>query len=125
MSDPLRSSLLVGKEQHPRARPTSYALEHDVWYFGLDLDELDRVFRQTRLLRRNRRAVVELRDSDHLPAPARDLPRDIRAHLRAEGLDDATTRIELVTNLRIFGYVFNPASFFLCRDAEDVLRAVI
>src|SRR3954451_17225530 len=125
VSEPLRSTLLVGKVQHRRARPSSYGLEHDVWYFGLELDELDAVFRLARLLRRNRRAVVELRDADHLPEPARDLPRDIKAELRANGLDERTWRIELVTNLRIAGYVFNPASFFLCRDESDLLRAVV
>ncbi|HTG50622.1 MAG TPA: DUF1365 domain-containing protein, partial [Gemmatimonadales bacterium] len=31
----------------------------------------------------------------------------------------------LVTNLRTWGYVFNPASFYLCRDADGTLRVVI
>ena len=31
----------------------------------------------------------------------------------------------LVTNLRVLGYVFNPASFFLCRDVSGVLRVVV
>ncbi len=31
----------------------------------------------------------------------------------------------LVTNLRILGYVFNPASFFLCRDERGTLRVVV
>ena len=31
----------------------------------------------------------------------------------------------LVTNLRVLGYVFNPASFFLCRDAQGALRVVV
>ena len=31
----------------------------------------------------------------------------------------------LVTNLRVLGYVFNPASFFLCRDAAGELRVVV
>jgi hypothetical protein len=31
----------------------------------------------------------------------------------------------LVTNLRVLGYVFNPASFFLCRDEAGALRVVV
>ena len=31
----------------------------------------------------------------------------------------------LITSLRVLGYVFNPASFFLCRDARGILRVVI
>ena len=30
-----------------------------------------------------------------------------------------------MTNLRVFGYVFNPASFYLCRDASGLLQVVI
>ena len=31
----------------------------------------------------------------------------------------------LVANLRVLGYVFNPASFYLCRDAAGQLLAVL
>ena len=34
-------------------------------------------------------------------------------------------RIMLITSLRVLGYVFNPASFFLCRDADGILQVVI
>ena len=49
----------------------------------------------------------------------------MRAHLRAEGEDPAGWRLTLVTNLRSLGYVFNPASFYLCRDGDGDLRLVI
>jgi DUF1365 family protein len=121
----MRSHLLSGKVRHSRTRPTRYELEHDVFYFALDLDELDEVPRRTRLVRRNRRALFSFRDADHLPTPAHDLPVDLRAHLRATGLDLGRGQITLVTNLRVFGYVFNPASFYLCRDEGGGLQAVV
>jgi DUF1365 family protein len=121
----MRSHLLVGKVRHRRARPLTYQLEHDVFYTALDLDELDEVTAKSRLIRRNRRGIVELRDSDHLPTPATDLEADVRALLRAEGDDPSGWRITLITNLRILGYVFNPASFYLCRDESGVLRRLL
>jgi uncharacterized protein len=121
----LRSHLLAGKVRHRRARPFTYQLEHDVFYFALDLAELDQVAARLRLVGRNRRSVVELRDADHLPTPATDLDAEVRAHLRAEGEAPGAWRITLITNLRVLGYVFNPASFYLCRDEEGVLRVVI
>ena len=57
--------------------------------------------------------------------PAGDVAADIRAHLLAEGEDPDGWRVTLVTNLRVLGYVFNPASFFLCRDGAGVLRVVV
>ncbi len=46
-------------------------------------------------------------------------------HLRSEGHDPTGWRVTLVTNPRILGYVFNPASFFLCRDAAGELQVVV
>lgn len=121
----MNSHLLAGKVRHRRIQPFLYQLEHDVFYFALDLAELDRVAARSRLIRRNRRAIVGLRDADHLPTPATDLNADVRAHLTSEGHDPAGWRITLITNLRILGYVFNPASFYLCRDGAGALQVVI
>lgn len=121
----MRSHLLVGKVSHRRARPTVYALEHDVYYLALDLDELDVVDDRLRLLSRNRRNALEFRDVDHWPEPATDLRATVHAHLRAAGEDPTGWRITLVTNPRTLGYVFNPASFYLCRDTAGVLQVVV
>jgi hypothetical protein len=121
----MRSHLLDGKVRHRRARPFVYELEHDVYYAALDLSELDGVARANRLLGRNRRAPVAFRDRDHMDPPADDVGGAMDTHLRREGFDPDGWRITLVTNLRAFGYVFNPASFFLCRDGDGALRAVV
>jgi uncharacterized protein len=121
----MRSHLLTGTVRHRRARPVVYALEHKVYYLALDLDELDTVDRSLRLLSRNRRNVLQFRDADHWPEPATDLRATVLAHLRGEGEDPTDWRITLVTNPRVVGYVFNPASFYLCRDAGGSLRRVV
>jgi uncharacterized protein len=121
----MRSHLLTGKVRHRRAGDVPYALEHDVHYLALDLDELDLVDRSLRTVGRNRRALFEFRDADHWPEPATDLRTTVLEHLRGEGEDPTGWRITLVTNARVLGYVFNPASFYLCRDAVGVLRMVV
>jgi len=121
----VNSHLLVGKVRHRRARPFTYELEHDVFYTALDLAELEQVAARSRLISRNRRGLVVFRDADHLPEPASDIDRDVRAVLEQDGVDAAGWQITLITNLRVLGYVFNPASFFLCRDEAGVLRRVI
>ena len=119
----MRSHLLEGKVRHRRARPFVYEMEHDVFYVALDLAELDAVDARLRLFGRNRRAVLGFRDADHLPDPATDI--DARHPSASAGRRARTRpgwRITLITNPRVFGYVFNPASFFLCRDASGDLR---
>jgi DUF1365 family protein len=122
----MRSHLLEGIVRHRRSRPFTYELEHSVFYLALDLDELDEVPRRVRLIGRNRRNVLAFRDADHLDPPAADLRTSIHARLRGAGVvEPAGWRITLVTNLRVLGYVFNPASFYLCRDPEGTLQVVI
>ena len=77
-----------------------------------------------RLFGRNRRAATTFRDADHLQVG--DGPgRVVRGLLREEGVDAGGWRITLITNLRLLGYVFNPASFYLCRDESGALRRVV
>lgn len=121
----MRSHLVEGTVRHRRVGPIEYALEHDVFYLALDLDELDEVDRRLRLLSRNRRNVVEFRDADHWPEPASDLRETVRRHLRGQGEDPTGWHITLVTNPRVLGYVFNPASFYLCHDRAGALRVVV
>jgi uncharacterized protein len=121
----MRSHLLAGKVRHRRSSPFVYELEHDVWYFALDLDEIDEVASKLRLVGRNRRNVLTFRDDDHMLPPAGSLAVSVRQHLAGSGVDPADWRITLITNLRILGHVFNPASFYLCRDGRGDLRVVI
>ena len=69
--------------------------------------------------------VLEFRDADHLDPPAADLRAAFLDHLRAAGRGPDGWQITLVTNLRVLGYVFNPASFYLCRDGAGELRVVV
>ena len=121
----MRSHLLHGVVRHRRLRPFVYGLQHGVYYVALDLDELDEVTDRVRLLSRNRRNLFVLHDADHLEPPANDLRAQFLAHLRREGVDPTGWRTTLVTNLRVLGYVFNPASFYLCRDAAGNLQVVV
>jgi DUF1365 family protein len=121
----MRSHLLAGKVRHRRSSPFVYQLEHSVWYFALDLDEIDEVASRLRLVSRNRRNVLSFRDDDHLLASPGSIAESVRAHLASHGVDPIDWRITLVTNLRILGHLFNPASFYLCRDGEGELRTVI
>lgn len=121
----MRSHLLEGIVRHRRVRPFAYALEHHVFYVALDLDELDEVPQRIRSISRGRWNLLSFRDGDHLDPPALDLRTRVHDHLRSEGLDPVGWQVTLVTNLRVLGYAFNPASFFLCRDDDGDLRAVI
>jgi DUF1365 family protein len=121
----VKSHLLEGVVRHRRVRPFAYALEQRVFYVALDIDELDEVPRRVRSIGRGCWNLLSFRDEDHFDPPANDVRATILDHLRGEGVDPDGWQVTLVTNLRVLGYAFNPASFFLCRDRAGELRAVI
>lgn len=121
----LRSHLLRGVVRHRRTQPMPYELEHDVFYFAFDLDEMDEVDRRLRLYSRGRRNVLSFRDTDHFVPDATDLRSAVHGHLREEGFDTDGWRITFIATPRVLGYQFNPASFYLCRDRAGVMQVVI
>jgi len=121
----MRSHLLEGKVRHRRSTPFVYELEHDVFYLALDTSELDQIGHM-KLLGRNRWRPFTFRDGDHWKPAAVDIDATVRTHLRDEGFDGVEDwRITLISYPRVLGHEFNPASFFLCRDAAGTLRVVI
>lgn len=78
-----------------------------------------------RLFSRNRANLMGIRDQDHGGAPAHGTGTAwVRQVLAAHGLS-VPARIDLLTQPRVLGHVFNPVSFWLCHDEHDVLRVVI
>lgn len=121
----MRSHLLHGKVRHRRTRPIEYELEHDVFYLALDLDELDAVDHRLRFFSRGRRNILSFRDRDHWLPAASNLRNAVHEHLRAAGHDPEDWRITFIATPRVFGYQFNPASFYLCRDGSGTLRVIV
>ena len=115
------SALISGSLVHTRrdhlARRT---FRYPVYMASIDLDELPALDRELRLFSHRGKNVFALHDADYEDG-ARGLRAALGDLLAANALPaPATTR--LVTNLRAFGYVFNPVSFYYCFDAAD--RAV-
>lgn len=78
-----------------------------------------------RLMSRNGRNFASLSDRDHGGAPGKGQGAAwVRAVLAAHQLD-ITGRIDLLTQPRVLGHLFNPVSFWLCHDHGGALRAVI
>lgn len=83
--------------------------------------------RRPRLFSRNGRNLASVRDRDHGGPPGKGRGATwVREQLDAAGVPaEAARKIELLTQPRVLGYVFNPVSFWLVRDGEGALRAVI
>jgi DUF1365 family protein len=68
---------------------------------------------------------VSFHDEDHLGARGRPVRENLERLLIGRGIRPPGGRILLLTQCRVFGYVFNPVSLYYCLDSEDVLRVVV
>ena len=119
----MRSAIYTGQLLHVRDRPRN-AFRYPVQFFALDLDELPELERRLPLFSVNRFNLLALRDRDHLFRPLKQgLVRWVEEQGVALG---ERPRVQLVTNLAVAGYVFNPVSFFtVWREGESEAACVV
>lgn len=121
----MNSRLYTCKVMHKRERPKHHRFTYPCFIFCIDLDEVDLLERQLTFFGYNKRNLYSLRDSDHLDESKGCTKENLKAFLRSKGVHQRVGRIELVTNLRTWGYVFNPVSFyFVYKPSGDVLCCV-
>jgi uncharacterized protein len=112
-----------GTTFHGRRGAVGNAFRYGVDYVLLDAENAPRT---PRLFSRNRANLTSLHDSDHGGAPGRGTgPAWVRQVLAQNGIALPWMKIELLSQPRVLGHVFNPVSFWLCRDAAGALRVVI
>ncbi len=107
----MKSCLYTMTVMHERRSPIVRRFEHRVFMFYLDLDELDLLSKNVGLFGHNQSRIYNYKESDHIG--------DIRDFLHKQGVAAQVKHIRLLTNVRTFGYVFNPVSFYFCFDAQE------
>lgn len=126
----MKSCLYECHVMHARFTPRSHRFLYRIFLFAIDLDELDALSRRLALFSVNRPNLYSWRDRDYLPtdeklhngrrAPENEakapgpLKARVLAWLAERGVDLTGGRVVLVTLPRIFGYGFNPVSFYFC-----------
>ncbi|MFL9907695.1 DUF1365 domain-containing protein [Paraburkholderia sp. RL17-337-BIB-A] len=115
--------LLTGNVMHERLRPKHHRFTYPVFYVRCDLDRLASLDREWFGIDRWR--LLSLRRRDHGPRDGSDLATWMRAQLSAAGIEEADGRIWLQAFPRVFGYAFNPVSFWFCHDRDGHLRALL
>lgn len=119
------AELLTGRVVHTRLRPKRNGFSYRVYQLRLPLRALERAgWPGTPLLRRNGFGLLSFHDADHGDGKT-PLLEWIKGVLAQNGIDDADGEIWLHCFPRVFGYVFNPVSFWFCERADGGLRAVV
>jgi DUF1365 family protein len=116
----MNASVLNARVMHKRMFPRENRFVYGIYYIALPLSGLDQLD-----LNIDRTGILSFYRKDHGAKDGSDLEGWARKLLGAYGLDKADGEIVLICMPRVFGYVFNPVSFWLCYDSHKELRAVI
>ncbi|MCA9406075.1 MAG: DUF1365 domain-containing protein [Candidatus Omnitrophica bacterium] len=115
----LNSCLYRCEVMHDRLKPKRHKFTHSTFMFYLDLDEIDRVADRLKLFSRNRFNIYSFYDQDHMEFDGRTVKDNVLAFLKKKDIDLPVEKIKLLTNVRTFGHIFNPVSFYFCFDRND------
>lgn len=121
----VRSRLLIGNVRHRRRRPRANAFRYRTYHALIDVDELGRLDRELVGFGYGRAAPLGFRDTDHFGPAALPVREKLRRWLAGQGHVLPSGRVEVLTNLRVLGHVFDPVSWWFCHDADDALVLVV
>jgi DUF1365 family protein len=117
-------SIVNGTVVHRRMRPRNNAFRYRVAYLCLDLAALERA--GGRWLKIDRPGLASFRQADHGARDGSDLRTWLNGILAGHGLAETCDGEPVLMTLpRLLGYVFNPVSFWFCRDRAGAVRAVL
>lgn len=109
---------------HKRTRPRVNEFRYGVFYFCVDLRDMERLRRP--FLSLDRFNLLSFHRKDHGACDGTDLQAWIRDVLAKNGLGEiADGPVVLHCHPRVLGYVFNPISLWFCHDRAGGLRAVL
>lgn len=120
----MKPLLLYGSVMHARHATASNAFSYAMFTLSLPLSQLAAAASPVLGIERFR--LFSFFNRDHGPRDGSSLLPWIRTILQQHGLAEVTDgEVVLQTMPRLFGFVFNPVSFWYCHDQAGGLRAVL
>ena len=116
------ATIISGQVMHERLRPVQHRFVYPVFYVRINLARLEEM--NSAWFGINRWRIAALHTRDYGARDGSDLQQWIKKLLEQHGIE-ANGEIWLQTFPRVFGFVFNPVSFWYCYDNAGALRAVM
>jgi uncharacterized protein len=135
----MKSRLYDCRVTHVRHRPKHHRFSYRVFYLAIDLGEIPELEERLQLLSFRSPRPFRIRLTDYLPVheprhhdgrvlagSGTSLLRRVQLVLTDAQLPgEAIRRVELVTLPRMFGYAFNPVSYYFCRGDDGAVVAAV
>ena len=116
---PTLPALVTGHVAHSRREPVRHGFRYRVYQWLVDLDAIPE---QPWYLR----PFTSFSPADHLGDPTVSIKANVESYLSRNGIKlGRSSRIVMLANARVLGYVFDPLSVFWCFDANAALVCVV
>jgi uncharacterized protein len=119
----MKHQLIPFTVKHKRYTPREYTFTHRFFWFLIDLDSADSW--PSSLVSYNKRGAYSFFDSDHMDIGGVNARDNYILFAQQSGLATEVKSVQLLTQLRFLGYVFNPVSFVILTDIEDKKHFII
>ncbi|MCC7044462.1 MAG: DUF1365 domain-containing protein [Acidobacteria bacterium] len=120
----MTSAIYAGRVTHTRRGPSRHHFSYPIHMFYVDLDELDRLPRG--VFRVGRFGVLSFCRADYLGPAAVPLKTAVLDRVEAQLGLRPSGPVRVLTQVRNFGYVFNPVSIYYCFGPDGrTLEAVV
>lgn len=121
----MNSAIYTGQVQHRRFAPKAHHFSYQAFMMYLDLDELPTLFDKTAIWSYAKRNLAYFKRSDYFGDESKPLKSEILAKVAQEINQRPTGKVCVLTNMRYFGYCFNPVSFYYCYAADNTTLVAI
>lgn len=126
----MNSALYLGQVRHRRFTPITHQLRYQVFMVMLDLDEVDEVMARHPFWSASKPALARFNRQDYLITEqckentAASLKQQVQDTFSQE-MGEQVSNVRLLTNLRYFGYLINPVSFYYGYKTDGSLAGVL
>lgn len=122
----MHSAIYSGWVRHRRFEPVGHAFRYRTFMMYLDLDELPQVFAGSKFWSYGRRNLAWFKRANYLGDPQTPLRQSVSSLVEQKTGRAVAGAIRMLTNLRYFGYCFNPVTFYYCFEADNrTLQAIV
>lgn len=120
------SCIYVGKVSHKRYAPVFHGFSYPLFMMYLDLKELPFLFKSFWCWSYQGWNIASFFRKDYADGQAVDLDSTIRNFVQKETGKLSQGPIRVLTQLRYFGFIFNPVTFYYCFDKQgQVLEFIV
>lgn len=117
--------IYTGWVRHRRFSPKAHHFNYPLAMVQLDVEQLEKSFARSRWWSLERWNAISFRRKDYLDYPGAGLADSVRNCVEAATGQRPMGRIQIYTQPRFWGFVFNPVSFYWCHNREGEVEAII